>query len=173
MNTRPFISNYGDKKPTIHPEALVDVSARIIGDVLLEEFTTVWPMAVLRADSAAIKIGRRTAVLDLAMVEAPGGFPVEIGEEALISHGAMVHGAKIKDRVLVGIGAIVLDGAVVESGSIIGAGSLVTRQTHIPANSLVLGSPGRVVRQTTAGERDDLIKQIQGLIDKSRIVMRG
>ena len=170
MTANSFISNFGDKKPNIHPDSFVDVSARVIGDVLLEKETTVWPMAVLRADSAGIKIGKKTAILDLAMVEAPTGRPVEIGEESLISHGAMVHGATIKSRALVGIGAIVLDGAVVESGTIIGAGSLVPPRSHIPANSLVLGVPGKIVRQTTEAEREDLINQVNGLIEKSRIM---
>jgi carbonic anhydrase/acetyltransferase-like protein (isoleucine patch superfamily) len=128
-------------------------------------------MAVLRADGAGIRIGEKAAVLDLALLEAPEDFPVWIEEGALISHGALIHGARIQARSLVGVGAIVLDGAVISTGSIIGAGSLITANTRIPPNSLVLGTPGRVVRETTGEERQNISRQIEGLYEKSRSYM--
>lgn len=163
-----LITPFCDKAPSIHFSAFVDRSARIIGDVTLEEGVSVWPMAVLRADSAAIFIGRKAAVLDLSLVEAPIGHPVMIGEEALISHRVVIHGAQVQKRALVGIGAIVLDGAVISSGSIIGAGAVIAPGTTIPANSLVMGTPGKVVRETTEEERAHILKQVQELYTKSR-----
>jgi carbonic anhydrase/acetyltransferase-like protein (isoleucine patch superfamily) len=163
-----LITPFCDKTPGIHPSAFVDRSARIIGDVTLEEGVSVWPMAVLRADSAAIFIGRKTSILDLSLVEAPTGHPVIIDEEALISHRVVIHGAQVQKRALIGIGAIVLDGAVISSGSIIGAGSVVAPGTTIPANSLVMGTPGKVVRETTEEERALILKQIDELYTKSR-----
>ncbi|MBP1734283.1 MAG: gamma carbonic anhydrase family protein [Deltaproteobacteria bacterium] len=163
-----LITPFFDKTPGIHPSAFVDRSARIIGDVTLEEGVSVWPMAVLRADSAAIFIGRKATILDLSLVEAPTGHPVIIDEEALISHRVVIHGAQVQKRALIGIGAIVLDGAVISSGSIIGAGSVVAPGTTIPANSLVMGTPGKVIRETTEEERALVLKQIDELYTKSR-----
>jgi len=139
MSLSPWITPYRDKVPNIHPNAFIDISVRIIGDVEVAEEASIWPMAVLRADSAQIRIDRRAAVLDLSLLEAPEGYPVWVEEESLISHGALIHGACIKSRALVGIGAIILEGALVSTGCIIGACSLVTAGTHIPPNSLVLG----------------------------------
>ena len=146
----------------------MDVSARIIGDVTIARGCSVWPMAVIRADSAPLRIGIRSAVLDLALIEAPKGHPVLLEDEVLVSHGAMVHGASIETGVLVGIGAILLDGVHIAAGSIIGAGSLVTAGTRIPPCSLVLGSPGKVIRQTTEQERENIRLQIAELFEKSR-----
>jgi len=109
----------------------------------VEKGASIWPMAVLRASNAQIRIGRGAAVLDLALLEAPEGHPVLVEEEALISHGAIIHGARVQSRALVGIGAIVLDGAVISSGSIIGAGSVIPPGTKIPPNSLAWVSRGR------------------------------
>ena len=168
MEKGMWITPFGDKVPDIHAEAFVDVSARIIGAVRVDEGASIWPMAVLRADAAEVNVGIRAAVLDLALLESPEGHPVHVGERALVSHGAIVHGAIIESRALVGIGAIVLDGAVIGRGSIIGAGSLVTPRVRIPSNSLVLGVPGKVVRETTPQERQTIMDQLEELYEKSR-----
>ncbi len=170
-NNKGFISDFDGRKPQIGDGVYVDISARIIGNVVLEEGSSVWPMAVLRADGAQIHIGRNAAILDFAFIESPEGLPVNIGEEALISHGAMIHGALIESRCLIGIGAIILDGAVISSGSIIGAGSFIAAGAHIPPNSLVMGTPGRVVREVKPGERENLIQQIRTVYNKSRKYM--
>jgi len=164
-----LITPFRDKTPKIHPDAFVDCSARIIGDVIIEEGVSVWPMVVFRADSAAIYIKRNAAILDLSLVEAPKGYSVTIEEEALISHRAVIHGAHVQKRALVGIGAIILDGAVISSGSIVGAGSVVAPGTRIPSNSLVMGIPGKVVRDTTEAEREFILEQIRELYSKSRL----
>jgi carbonic anhydrase/acetyltransferase-like protein (isoleucine patch superfamily) len=168
MRKTSWITPFGRRVPQIDPGAVVDVSARIIGDVRIEKGASVWPMAVLRADSAEIRIGCYAGILDLALIEAPEGYPVYVEEEALVSHGAMIHGARIQSRALVGIGAIVLDGVVVSGGSIVGAGSLLTAGVHVPPNSLVLGVPGRVVRETTEEERRAIMEQLEELRQKSR-----
>ncbi len=166
-----WITPYGEKVPKIDPAAYVDRAARVIGDVVLAEAASVWPMAVLRADSEGIRMGRRAAALDLALLEVPEGHPVIVGEEAIVSHGAKVHGAEIQPRALVGIGAIVLDGAVISTGSIVGAGSVVPPGTRVPPNSLVLGVPGKVVRETTPRERETILEQVEELVGKSRRYM--
>jgi len=125
-------------------------------------------MSVLRADSAAILIGKGSAVLDQCLIESPEGSPVTVGADSLISHGAILHGAAIGRGTLIGIGVIVLDDAIIGEGSIIGAGSIITARTVIRPNSLVLGSPGKVIRQTNAEERENIKEQVEGLYLKSR-----
>jgi carbonic anhydrase/acetyltransferase-like protein (isoleucine patch superfamily) len=168
MGSQSWITPYGNKVPSINTDAFVDVSARIIGDVHVDQGASIWPMVVLRADSAEIRIGKKTAILDLALIEAPEGYPVEVEDEALISHGAIIHGARIQSRALVGIGAIILEGALISKGSIIGSGTVVTPGTQIPSNSFVLGIPGKVVRNTTLHERQNMFDQLQQIHTKSR-----
>ncbi len=171
-NKGKLVSAYEKKVPAIHENAYVDVAARIIGDVIIEDGATIWPMAVLRADSGPIRIGCSSGVLDLALVEAPTGYPVRIGENSLVSHGAMIHGATIETNVLVGMGAMVLDGAVVASGSIVAAGSVVTAGTITPPNSLLRGCPAMVVRETTEKERQDIRKDIDALARKGQAYLK-
>lgn len=162
-----LITPFADKTPVIAPSAFVDVSARIIGDVHIGDGASIWPMAVIRADSAPVRIGRRSAVLDLALIEAPEDLPVMIEEDAIISHGAIIHGAYVEKEVLIGIGAVLLDGVHVGRGSIVAAGSLVTAGTRIEPFSLVLGTPARVIRRTTDDELQRTLRQVSDLVQKS------
>jgi carbonic anhydrase/acetyltransferase-like protein (isoleucine patch superfamily) len=125
-------------------------TATVIGNVQIAPGSSVWFGAVLRSDMALIQIGRNTSVQDNAIVHVSEGVETIIGDQVTIGHGAIVHGARVEDTVLIGIGAIVLDGATVGTGSIIGAGAVVTEGIEIPDRSLVLGVPGKVVRQVTA-----------------------
>lgn len=165
------VSSFDGHNPEIDAHAFVDISARVIGEVGIEEGASVWPMAVIRADSAPIRVGQGSAILDLALLEAPEGFPVEIGPSSIVSHSAVVHGATVETRALVGIGAIVLDGAVVSSGSIVAAGAVVPPKMRIPPDSLVMGAPARVVRETTAEERRRIAEQVEELLRKSRMYL--
>lgn len=172
MRTTGNISSFQGKAPDIHKSAFIDLSARIIGDVRLEEGASIWPMAVLRADDSPTVIRRHSAVLDQCLIESPEGSPVEVGEFSIISHGAIIHGAIVGPGVLVGVGAIVLDRAIVGAGSIIAAGSIVTPRMAIPPNSLIIGSPGRIVRETTPEDREGVRRQAQGLFTKSRLYLK-
>lgn len=140
-----------------HPE-LIDASvfiapgAVVLGDVRLGALSSVWYNAVLRGDTETISIGPRTNVQDGAVLHVDAGVPCQIGSGVTIGHGAVVHGAFVEDDVLIGIGAIVLSGARISRDCIIGAGSLVTGHSVIPPRSMVLGVPGRVVRQLTEEE---------------------
>lgn len=165
------ISPFPGRTPVIHDTAFIDHSARLVGDVVVGQGVSIWPMAVVRADEAPTVIGKGSAILDLALLESPAGSPVTIGEGSVISHGAIVHGAHIASAVLLGAGAIVLDDAVVGEGSIVAAGAVVTPRTVVPPNSLVLGSPARVVRKTTPEERDGIREQARGLLRKSRVYL--
>jgi carbonic anhydrase/acetyltransferase-like protein (isoleucine patch superfamily) len=127
--------------PFIHDTAVV------LGDVHLAHDTSVWPTAVIRGDVERITIGARSNVQDGAVIHADPGKPTTVGEDCVIGHRAIVHGSVLEDCVLIGMGAILLNGVRVGSGSIVGAGAVLTENTVVPPGSLVLGVPGKVVRQ--------------------------
>jgi len=124
-------------------------TATVIGDVTIARGSSVWFGAVIRSDMASIQIGHNTSVQDNAVIHVREEIETRIGDQVTVGHGAIVHGARIKDTVLIGIGAIVLDRARVGKGSIVGAGAVVTEGTQIPQRSLVLGVPGKVVKEVT------------------------
>jgi carbonic anhydrase/acetyltransferase-like protein (isoleucine patch superfamily) len=162
-----MITNFKGISPIIGPEVWVDPTARLIGRVELEAAASVWPGAVLRADEERIVIGKQSAVLDLCLIESPGGHPVIVGDGALISHKACLHGARVEANALVGIGAIVLDGAVIRSGALVGAGAIVTPGTIVDEGMLVLGQPAKPVRQLSAQERAKIKDQVAELVAKA------
>lgn len=135
-----------EKSVFIAPGALV------IGDVTLGEESSVWYHSTVRGDDAPITVGKRTNIQDNTMLHVDKGIPLVIGEGCSIGHGAILHGCQIGDNTLVGMGAVILNQAKIGSNCIIGAGALVTQGKEIPDNSLVLGSPGKVVRSLTQEE---------------------
>jgi len=157
------LRRFGGKEPQLSEGAFVDSSAQVIGDVHLKEGASVWPGAVIRADDDFVEIGRNSAVMDTAFVEAPKGMPVIIGNGCLVSHSARLHGCRIEDETMIGIGVIVLDGAIIGAQSIVAAGSLIVPGTRIPTGSVVVGSPGRVTRQTSAQELDRLRNDLKNI----------
>jgi len=163
MNLIPFKG----KSPHVEEGVFIDPSSRIIGDVTLRSGASVWPLAVLRADTEAIVIGTNSAILDKALVEAPVGHRVIIEEDVIISHGAILHGATVRKRALVGIGAIVLDGAEVGRDCIIASGSVVPPGIRIPQGSLAMGIPAKVVRPLSEKEMAAKREQLAELKEKS------
>ena len=137
----------------IDPTSFIHPLAFVCGDASLGARASVWPFAVVRADSDRIAIGDDSNVQDGAILHADPGVPCTVGARVTIGHRAIVHGATIEDDCLVGMGAVVLNGARVGAGSIIGAGAVVREGMDGPAGSLVLGVPGRVVRPTTDADR--------------------
>lgn len=127
--------------------AWIAPTATVVGDVRLGEQSSVWFGAVIRGDCDSVSIGARTNVQDLACLHADPGLPCRVGNDVTIGHAAIVHGATVEDEVLIGIRATVLNGAHIGRGSLIGAAALVTEGCIIPPGSLVLGVPGKVVRQ--------------------------
>jgi carbonic anhydrase/acetyltransferase-like protein (isoleucine patch superfamily) len=152
-------------KPTIHPDAYVHPAAHVIGDVTLGARVSVWPTAVLRGDTAPITVGAESNVQDGTIVHVDHGVPCTIGSRVAIGHRAIVHGATIEDDVLVGMGAILLNRVVVGSGSIIGAGAVCREGMTVPPNSLVLGVPGRVTRETTEQERERIARTVRSYLE--------
>jgi carbonic anhydrase/acetyltransferase-like protein (isoleucine patch superfamily) len=145
--------------PTLGVGVYIDPTALVIGDVVLGDQVSIWPMAVVRGDVNAIRIGARSNVQDGSVLHVsrpyPGndsGWPLLIGADVVIGHKVVVHGCTIGNRVLVGIGAIVLDGVVVEDDVMIGAGAVVTPGKRLESGGLYVGSPARRARDLTAVE---------------------
>lgn len=153
-----FVSTVIDPTAFIHPAAIVT------GNVTIGPRVSVWPTAVLRGDSDTIEIGEDSNVQDGTIVHVDDGIPTRIGKRVAIGHRAIVHGATIEDDCLIAMGAILLNGVHVGTGSIVGAGAVCREGMRIPANSLVLGVPGRVVRETTDEDRDRIRKTVESYI---------
>lgn len=148
-----MIRPHRGKVPVIDPTVYVDPGAQIIGDVVIGAHSSVWCNAVVRGDVNVIRIGARTNVQDLAMLHVTRRTaPLSIGDEVTIGHAAILHGCTVKNRCLIGMGAIVMDGAVIGEESIVGAGALVTEGTVIPPRSLAVGAPAAVRRALRAEE---------------------
>ncbi|MEP6781221.1 MAG: gamma carbonic anhydrase family protein [Gemmatimonadaceae bacterium] len=154
-------------KPFIHETAVV------LGNVDLAKDVSVWPTAVIRGDVERITIGARSNVQDGAVIHADPGVPTRIGEDCVIGHRAIVHGSTVESGSLVGMGAILLNGTVVGAGSIIGAGSLCTQGMQIPAGSLVLGVPARIVRAVTEAEKARTLDNARRYVQYSREHVTG
>ena len=138
----------------VHPAQGCKVApgAQIIGDVTLMEGVSIWYNAVLRADSDCITVGKNTNIQDNCVVHVDHGFPCSIGEHTTVGHGAILHGCTVGSNCTIGMGAIILNGAIIEDNCLIAAGTLVVQNAHIPAGSVVMGSPGKVRRTLTDEE---------------------
>jgi carbonic anhydrase/acetyltransferase-like protein (isoleucine patch superfamily) len=156
------------KGPTTHSSAWVVPGATVLGDVILEEESSVWYGAVLRGDLNRIIIGPRSNVQDNAVIHVDTGYPTTVGELVTIGHTAIVHACTIDNEVLVGMGSIILDDVEVGARSIIGANALVTMGTKIPAGSLVLGSPAKIRRQLTLDEQKDIARWALGYVETAK-----
>ncbi len=148
--------------PAVDASAYVDQSAQVIGDVHIGPESSVWMNVVIRGDVNHIRIGRRTNIQDLTMIHVMREtHPTIIGDEVTVGHSAVVHGTTIEDRVLIGMGAVLLNGVHIEHDCVIAAGTLLTEGIRIPARSLVMGRPGKVKRQLT----DDEVAEIRWYSD--------
>lgn len=141
-----------DTEPIIHESVFVAPGAVVVGDVELEEDSSVWYHVTIRGDRAPIHVGRGSNIQDNCVVHVGDGFPVRIGENVTVGHSAVVHGTTIGNNCLIGMGAILMNGSRIGDNCIIGAGSLVPQGREIPAGSLVMGSPARVIRPATDEE---------------------
>ena len=151
--------------PTIHSTAYVHPLAVVIGRVTLGARVSVWPTAVIRGDSDTIEIGDDSNVQDGTVIHADHGLPTKIGRRVGIGHRAIVHGCTIEDDCLIGMGAILLNGVHVGTGSVIGAGAVCREGMRVPPNSLVVGVPATVKRETTKKERDRIQWTVESYLD--------
>lgn len=139
--------------PRVSPEAFIAPTAVIVGDVVIEAGASVWFGAVLRGDSAPIRVGARTNVQDNCVIHTDADTPCTIDADCSLGHGAVVHGATLEAGVLIGMHATVLNGAVVGAGCLVAAGALVAEGKHVPPGQVVMGVPGKVVRPVSEAER--------------------
>jgi carbonic anhydrase/acetyltransferase-like protein (isoleucine patch superfamily) len=148
-----MIRTFRGIKPTIPQSCYIEDTAVVVGDVVMGEDCSVWFNAVIRGDVNFIRIGDRTNVQDLSMLHVTHDtHPLIIGSGVTIGHNVVLHGCTVKDRVLVGMGAIIMDGAVIGEDSVVGAGALIVEGTVVPPKSVSLGSPARVRRPVTEKE---------------------
>lgn len=148
-----MIIPYKGITPQIHESVFVCEGARIIGDVIIGKYSSVWFNAVVRGDVNYIRIGERTNIQDGSVLHNTyQKYPLIIGNDVTIGHGAVVHGCKLNDYVLIGMGAILLDDCEINSNSFIAAGTLVKEHFVVPEGVLVAGSPGKIVRDLTEKE---------------------
>jgi carbonic anhydrase/acetyltransferase-like protein (isoleucine patch superfamily) len=167
MSPAPQKISFNGTAPEVDPAAWVAPTATLIGAVRIGARTGVYYGAVVRGDSAAIVIGDGSNLQDNVVVHADPGFPATIGAGVSVGHAAVLHGCTVEDDCLIGMGAVVLNGAVIGRGSMIAAGAVVLEGAVIPAGSLVAGVPGKVRRELTAEERDGILRNASGYVDRS------
>lgn len=163
-----LIKPYKGIHPKIHPTVFIVESAIIIGDVEIGEHSSIWFNAVIRGDVNYIRIGDRTNIQDLCMLHVTKNtHPLILGSDITVGHSVTLHGCTIKDRCLIGMGAVILDGAVVGEDCIIGAGALVTEGAVIPPGTLAVGMPAKPKRDLTDAEKARIRQSAQNYIDYS------
>lgn len=164
-----MLFSYKGKNPKIGKEVFIAPAAILIGDVEMGDFSSVWFGAVIRGDIHYIKIGRYTNIQDNVIVHVTKDrFPVEIGDYVTVGHGAIIHGAKIGNNVLIGMGAKILDGADIGDNCIVAAGSVVREGFKVPSNSLVAGIPGETKRNLKKAEVEALKKHAENYSEYAR-----
>jgi len=174
MSDAPFLQPYLGRTPTIDPTAWVHPRATLIGDVLIGPEATVWPNATLRGDDGRVVIGARTSIQDGVVIHATEDRSfTAIGDQVTVGHNSTVHGARVADNCIIGMGSILLDNASIGEFCLIGAGTLITQNKQIPPYSLVLGSPGRVVRRVTDEELAWIAYSWHRYVEQCRIYRAG
>ncbi len=160
-----MIRSFRGVTPRIHPSCFIEDSAQILGDVEVGEESSVWFNCVLRGDVDAIRIGKRTSIQDLSLVHVLANkYPTHVGDDVTVGHHVVLHGCRVGNRVLVGMGAIVMDDVTIGDDCVIGAGALITPGTQVPPGSLVVGSPAKVRRPITEEERQWIARSAQNYV---------
>lgn len=163
-----MLHRFQKNSPRIHPSAFVHPSAEIIGRVIIKKHASIWPLVVARGDIEPIMVGELCNIQDSAVLHTSHGLPVVLGKGVTIGHGAIIHGARVGDFSLVGMGAILLDGCVIGQECLIGAGALISEGMRVPPRSLVLGVPGRVKRSLRREELSSLHKRPKDYVHYAR-----
>ncbi len=158
------------ESPKIHQSAFVASSADIMGSVTVRARASVWFNVVIRGDCDVIEVGERSNIQDGSVLHADPGQPMLIGKDVTVGHKAMLHGRSIGDRTLIGINSVVLDGAKIGCDCLIGANALITSGADIPDGSLVLGSPGKVIRQLDQKTKEFLLYSAGLYVEKATIM---
>lgn len=163
-----MIFELADVQPRIADSAWVAPNATVIGNVVLEADSSVWFNVVIRGDNDTMTVGERSNIQDGTVIHTDAGIPLTIGAGVTVGHQAMVHGCTIGDNSLIGIQAVVMNNAKIGKNCLIGAGSLIPEGKVIPDNSLVMGTPGKVVRQLTEAEIQMLRMSAEHYVQNAR-----
>ena len=167
-----MIRPYQGVLPTIPSSCYIDVSAQLIGDVVLGEHASVWMNAVVRGDVHSIRVGAHSNVQDCAVLHGMRyKYPVIVGEYVTIGHNATVHGCVVEDACLIGMGATIMNNARIGEGSIVAAGALIPEGMVIPPRSLVAGVPGKVRRELTSDDREMILMYARNYLDYTKIYL--
>lgn len=153
-------------EPQLSNSAYVHESATVIGNCTLGDYTTVWPSAVLRGDNDSITVGNNTNIQDGAVIHVDQGHPALIGDGVSIAHLAMVHGATIGENTLIGMQSVIMNDVVIGKNCIIGANTVIGAGKVIPDNSMVVGTPGKIIREVTEEEITSIHKNALGYVGK-------
>lgn len=165
-----MILSFNDEKPSIHETCFIAENSTIIGAVTLEEYSSIWFGTVVRADVNSIYIGKGTNIQDNCTLHANHDTnPIKLGEYVTVGHNVILHGCKLGNKVLIGMGAIIMDNVEIGDNTIIGAGSLVPPGKIIPSGVLCVGSPAKVVRILKADEIEDLMLSAQHYIKTASV----
>ena len=154
--------------PSIDKSVYIDASCRIVGDVKIEKDSSVWPLVAARGDVNKIRIGARSNIQDGSVLHTDPGCPLKVGKDVTVGHLVMLHGCTIGDNSMIGIGAVILNKAKIGKNCIIGAKALITENKVIPDNSLVIGSPGKVIREVTEDEKKSVLENTKHYQDNWR-----
>jgi carbonic anhydrase/acetyltransferase-like protein (isoleucine patch superfamily) len=178
MTNDPFksytIASYLGKSPIIDPTVFLCDGVRIIGDVVIGKDSSIWFNSVVRGDVFYIRIGERTNIQDNCTLHVTHDtYALTIGNDVTVGHSATLHGCTIRDNVLIGMGATVLDDAVINSHSLIAAGSVVLQKTVVPEGMLVAGVPAKVIRPLTDSERADVAQGAKNYMEYVRRYRTG
>ena len=174
-----MIYNYKEKNPDFRKAAFIAESADIIGNVELGEDSNIWFNTTLRGDIALVKVGRGTNIQDGSTLHVDHDTPCIVGDNVTVGHGVILHGTKVGDRSLIGMGAILLNNSEIGEESVVGAGALVTEGKIFPPRSLIIGSPARRVRDITDEDMVKIRKNADNYISlgietaKSRKISQG
>lgn len=154
--------------PQIHSSVYLAPGSVVVGDVSIDELSSVWHNAVIRADHSTIRIGKNSNVQDNSVLHVDPWTNVKIGDYVTIGHSAIIHGCEIGDCTVVGMGAIIMNNAVIGKNCMIGAGSVVTQNKVIPDGSLVIGAPAKIMRQLTEEEQNHNLQNAEHYVEISR-----
>ena len=151
-----MIQTFDGNKPEIKENVFIAEGSKIIGDVVIEKGASIWFNTIIRGDIDSIKVGQNTNIQENSTLHIDKGISLSIGDNVTIGHGSVLHGCTVEDNCIVGMGATILNNAVIGENTIIGAGALVPEGKEIPSGSLVLGVPGKVVRELKEDEKNEI-----------------
>ena len=170
MTRQPDIRSYRGKRPQIAASAYIDPASVLIGDVVIGDDASVWPLVVIRGDVNYIRLGARTNIQDGSILHVMRDeYPLILGNDITVGHSVTLHGCTIESRCLIGMRATILNGVVIGEGSIVAAGTLLTERTIIPPRSLVMGSPGKVKRTLTPIDQATIDSYAQRYVEYKEI----